>query len=190
MAHTINTTEIRFDVKIGGQDFVVDFSKMHPGWVALHLRKAAQRFVNDGLTGLAGELPSVKAAEAGRLFGMIHSGEAPQAKERKAASVTRADPVRKLARDLATTELLATLKKNAGHFGSDEKAWAVHPATAKYFKVSDKGRVTFIWDEVDSYIIRAKERENNPADFMAIAQAQIDEAGTIADDIDLDAMGI
>jgi hypothetical protein len=190
MEYMIKTTEAAFKVTVAGEEFVVDFARMHPTWIAAHLKKAAQRFVNDGLTGMSGELPSVKAAMARDMFGKIHSGEAMPAKERKAAAIAKPDMARKIARDLATTELLATFKSMAKQLGADEKAWAKHPAVAKYFKVSDKGRVTFDLGEVDQYIMRAVTREKNPTDFLAQAQAQIDAAESIADDVDLSDMGI
>jgi len=185
----IETTDIKFKVTVAGEDFVVDFARMHPSWVAAHLKKAAQRFVNDGLTGMSGELPSVKAAMARNMFGKIHSGEEMPAKERKAAAIAKPDMARKIARDLATTELLAKFKSRAEALGPDEKAWAKHPAVAKYFKVSDKGRISFDIGAVDDYIERAKTFEKDPSDFMAKAQAMLSEVDAIAEDVDLSDMG-
>lgn len=188
--HKINTPELRFPVTIAGQEFVVDFGLMHPTWVEVHLRKAAQRYVNDSLTAMAGELPSVKAAAAALAFGEIHSGEAKAEKPRKAASISKADPVTALARDLATTDLTAMLNKNKHVFGQDEKTWAAHSATAKYFKVSEKGRVTFNMAAMDEYIAKAVTRKNDPVDFVAIAQERVNSAETIADDVDLSDFGL
>lgn len=184
MEYAINTTEVKFDVTVGGQGFVVDFSRMHPSYVAAHLRKAAQRFVNDSLTGMAGELPSVKADAARLAFAEIHSGLPMKVKERKAASPSQVDMARKIARDFATNELLEICKKN---FPGKEKDWAVHPTVGKYFKTSEKGRVTFDMSEVDAYIERAKVRAKDARDFMALAQAQLDDAANLGDDLgDLD----
>lgn len=187
---TITTPELRFPVTVAGQEFVVDFGLMHPTWIEAHLRKAAQRYVNDSLTGMAGELPSVKAEAARLMFAEIHNGEAKAEKQRKAASVSKADPVLALARDLATTDLVAMLNKNKHVFGADEKAWAKHTATEKYFKVSEKGRVTFNLAAMDEYIAKAVTRKNDPADFMAIARERVDSATTIAENVDLADFGL
>jgi hypothetical protein len=176
----INTLEAKFKVTVAGEEFVVDFTRMHPSWVSAHLRKAAQRFVNDGLTGMTQELPSVKADAARKAFAAIHSGEAMPEKIRKAPSVSKIDLVRKLAREKATTFLTARLVKQ---LGKDMKVWAAQPKLAKLFTFTDKGNARFDLAAVDEWMDGFK----STRDFMAEAA---DELAIDADESGLDDLGL
>jgi hypothetical protein len=187
MMYNIQTTETAFVIKIDGKELTVDFSKMHASWITAHLRKAAQRYLNDKYSG---EDAAIKYEAIAADLHAMHSGAPMPEKERKASVASKADPVRKLARDLATTDLVATFKRNAKALGADEKAWALHETTAKYFRTTEKGSIRFDLDEVDNYIERAKVRAKEPKDFLADAKAQIDAASAATENIDLSDLGL
>lgn len=168
--HTIETTETAFEIKINGEVLVVDLAKMHPTWVAAHLRKAAQRFLNDKYSGESGQtkLDAIRADLAD-----MHKGEAMPERERK-ASVSTADPVRKMARDLATTFLKTSLEKA---MGKDASTWAKNPKTAHLFKTTEKGNVRFDLAAVDAWMVTFAAKQDfmqSARDAMAEAEEQVD----------------
>lgn len=174
---TIECNETAFVIKINGQELTVDFSKMHPTWIDAHLRKAAQRFLNDKYSG---EDAATKLELITADLRDIHSGEAMPEKERKAASAVKADPVRKLARETCTAQLVSKFKANAATFGADEKAWIAHPKIGKFFRQTPKGGVRFDLAAVDKYMAAEAARDGG-TDYMADAKAAMDTASEAVD---------
>ncbi len=175
--HTINTTETTFTIKINGEELVVDFAKMHPTWIAAHLRKAAQRFLNDKYSG---EAAADKLAMIKLDLAEMHRGEAMPERERKAPTQS-ADPVRKLAREMATTFLAASL---TAALGKDMSVWAKQPQLAKLFRFTDKGAARFDLGAVDDWMEANKAKR----DYMAEAKAEIDRAKAFEDNSDMSAV--
>lgn len=177
---TIETTELVFSTKIGGVEFVIDYSKMHPTVVADHLLKAAQRYVNDSLGSTKDELPSVRADMARLAFAEVHSGNPLPVKERKASVTSAADPVRKMARDLATTFLVTQFK---AAMPGDEKVWAKNPKTEKFFRATEKGHVRFDLGAVDEWMKAYAAKR----DFVAEAKASLE---SVKEEVDLSDLGL
>lgn len=173
---TISTTETVFDIKINGEELSVDFAKMDPTWIAAHLRKAAQRFLNDKYSGETGQtkLDMIKTD-----LHQMHSGQAMPERERK-ANVSTSDPVRKMARDLATSFLKTNLEKA---MGKDYAKWADNPKTAHLFKMTEKGNVRFDLGAVDAWMESFKDKQ----DFMQSARDALAEAD---DALDLGDLGL
>lgn len=159
------STESQFEIKINGESLVVDFAKMHPTWIAAHLRKAAQRYLNDKYSGedAATKLDAIRMDLA-----EIHKGEPMLDKERKAPQAS-ADPVRKLAREMATTFLAASL---TAALGKDMSVWAKQDKLKTLFRFTEKGHARFDLAAVDKWM------ESNKAkrDYMAEAKAELDKA--------------
>ena len=95
----------QFETKIAGQTFVTDYAAMDNSYLVAFLRKAAQRFVNDTLSGLE---PSEKVAEAVKLYGSINAGDVMPV--RIAVSRTPKDPVEARAMKDAKAYLLGVWK--------------------------------------------------------------------------------
>ena len=180
---TIETTELRFPIKIDGQEFIVDYSTMHPTWVAAHLRKAAQRFLNDKYSGEDG--PTKRELIAADLKDIATGAPMPE-RERKAPSAAKADPVRKMARDLATTFLTARFR--AAFKTDDMGVWAKNEKAAKYLRFTEKGSARFDLAKVDEWIDAFAKQEGGQ-DFMAQAQAALAESQALAE-VDLDDLGL
>jgi len=167
---TIETTETRFTFGIRDSagdwhTFEVDFTKLHPTWVAAHLKKAAQRYLNDKYSGEKGndklELIRLDLAD-------MHKGDPMPERERK-VGVAVADPVRKLARQIATTVLTDTFAKV---FGKDSKAWAGEAKIAHLFKLTDAGNVRYDLAAVDAWM--DGQAKAGKRDYMAEAKAQLE----------------
>lgn len=173
---TIKTPQTAFAIKIDGKELVVDFAKMDATWIAAHLKKAAQRFLNDKY---AGEDAATKFEAISADLHLMHSGAPMPERERKVSSATTADPVRKLAREMATTFLAASLAKK---LGKDMSVWAKEPKLAKLFRFTEKGAARFDLGAVDDWMAGYTAR-----DFMAEAKAELDKAGS---GIDLDDLGL
>lgn len=171
------STESQFEIKINGETLVVDFAKMHPTWIAAHLRKAAQRYLNDKYSG---EEAATKLDAIRMDLAEMHKGEAMPEKERKAPQ-SSADPVRKLARDMATTFLAASL---TAALGKDMSVWAKQPQLAKLFRFTDKGTARFDLGAVDDWMAANKAKR----DYMAEAKAELDKAKAFNVDSDTEAL--
>lgn len=180
---TIETTEIKFPIKIDGQEFIVDFSAMHPTWVTAHLRKAAQRYLNDKHAGVDG--PTKRDLVAADLKDMALGNPMPQ-KERKAPQAAKADPVRKMARDLATTFL--TTRFRAAFKTDDMSVWAKNDKAAKYLRFTEKGSARFDLAKVDEWIDSFAEQDGGQ-DFMEQARSALADSEA-AEDVDLEALGL
>lgn len=169
----LETTEHLFTITINGQDLEVDFSRMHPTVIAAHLKKSAQRFLNDKYSGESGQtkLDLVRAD-----LHLFHSGAPMPERERK-ASVSKADPVQALARDKAATFLATAL---TAKLGKDMSVWAKQPQLAKLFRFTEKGAARFDMAALDQWIADYKAR-----DFIAEAREELAQATAGMDFADL-----
>lgn len=158
-------TESQFEIKINGETLIVDFAKMHPTWITAHLRKAAQRYLNDKYSG---EEAATKLDAIRMDLAEMHKGEPMPERERKAPQAS-ADPVRKLAREIATTFLAASL---TAALGKDMSVWAKQPKLAALFRFTDKGYARFDLAAVDRWMETNKAKR----DYMAEAKAELDKA--------------
>jgi hypothetical protein len=171
---TLETTQLVFQTKINGETVEVDFGKMHPTWIAAHLQKAAQRFLNDRYSGEKGadKLAMVRAD-----LNEIHKGEPMPEVVRQ--SRAPADPVEALAVKNAKAALGAmfqtlTGKRKIADFATHEKA-------APFFRETGG---TLAWDEAHVAAWMAKQKESGKRDFMAEAKATLDGVSDL-DDLDI-----
>lgn len=174
--YSINTQEVAFEIKINGQPLTVDFSKMDASWVTAHLKKAAQRFLNDKYSG---EEAAIKFECIAADLHEMHSGRVMPKVERRAAQ-SKADPVMKLARDKATTFLTAQL---TAKLGKDMSVWAKNEKLAKLFTFTEKGNAKFDLAAVDQWIKEYTAKR----DFVQEAK---DELAMATDGVDLDDLGL
>lgn len=173
---TLNVENTRFETKINGETIIVDFAKMHPTWIEAHLQKAAQRFLNDKHSGEKGD---VKLELIRAELKDVHSGEPMPQKERK-SPVAKADPARKMARDMATTFLVSAFKSK---FGGDSAHWATEPKIAHLFRTTEAGNVRFDLAAVDKWIDGYADKRN----FMQEAR---DAIASAQESVDLDDLGL
>ena len=161
---TINTTATKFVVKCKGHELEIDFAKMHPSWVEHFLMKAAQRRINDDLSGYEA---NEKLAEYRHILTKVHSGE-PLEKAKRATGGVRAsgDPVKDLAFRNAKQDLLAKFKAATG-LGKIADMIAASAVIAGAF--TEKGA----WREesVQGYI--AKQLADGGIDYVANATATL-----------------
>jgi hypothetical protein len=163
------STELQFTITIKdekgeGQPLIVDFAKMHPSWVAAHLRKAAQRYLNDKYSGEPAEL---KLSMIRADLHDMHQGTAMPERERKAPQANKADAVLRLARELATSVL--TAKFRAAFKTDAMETWAKNETAKKYLRFTDKGSARFDLAAVDAWI-KSYAALPNGRDFMAEAR--------------------
>ncbi len=171
---TLESTQLVFQTKINGETVEVDFGKMHPTWIAAHLQKAAQRFLNDRYSGEKG---AEKLAMVRADLNEIHKGEPMPEVVRQ--SRAPADPVEALAIKNAKTALGAmfqtlTGKRKIADFAAHEKA-------APFFRETGG---TLAWDEAHVSAWMAKQAENGKRDFRADAMATLNGVADL-DDLDL-----
>ena len=161
--HTLQTPNVVFTTKIGGTLVEVDFSLMHPTWIEAHLRKAAQRFINDDLAGQFKDDDSGKLAAWRLAYAEMASGkEMPEKARRNAGTYRSDDPVRDLAHKNAKAALLAIFKTRT-KLVKIEDMCQKDEAVAAYFK--DK---TWLDDKVQAYI--EKQLAAGKRDFMQEAK--------------------
>lgn len=171
------STESQFEIKINGETLVVNFAKMHPTWITAHLRKAAQRFLNDKYSG---EEAATKLDAIRMDLAEMHKGEPMPEKERKAPQ-SSTDPIRKLAREMATTFLAASL---TAALGKDMSVWAKQDKLKGLFRFTDKGSARFDLTAVDQWMETNKAKR----DYMAEAKAELDKAKAFNVDSDTEAL--
>ena len=92
-----------------------------------------------------------------------------------------ADPVRKLARDMATTFLATTL---TAALGKDISVWAKQDKLKTLFRFTDKGSARFDLAAVDQWM----EANKGKRDYMAEAKAELDRAKAFNVDSDAEAL--
>ena len=167
----IATTQTQFPIKVNGEEFTVDFAKMHPTWVAHYLTKGAQRRLNDDMSG---ESPQDKQALTRKMLAEIHAGKPYEAPAR--ASRMPKDPVLDLARKTAKQILVAAFRKATGKVKLQDMY--DHEAVKPFFRETES---TIAWDDakVDDWMKRM--RDAGKRDFMAEAK----EALTLDDGDDL-----
>lgn len=148
----------------------IDFGKMHESWVRRCMEYGARRLVNDTYSGEKGD---VKVHLCKAMLDDMHNGLPMPEKERKASGVSKADPVRKLARDKASTFLTQSLAKK---LGKDMAIWAKEPKLAKLFTFTEKGNAKFDLGAIDEWIkgYTARDFVQEAKDELAQAQSDID----------------
>lgn len=149
-------------LKINGQEIVADPNKFHASWLARVIEYGTRRLPNDTHSGEQG---ATKEELVRKMIADMESGE-PMPEKTRAAPKAKADPVRKMARDLATTFLAESLAKA---MGKDAKVWAENPKTAHLFRLTEKGAVRFDLAAIDEWMEGYKAKR----DFMADAQAAL-----------------
>ena len=163
----------------------VDPNKLHPTWLARVIEYGCRRLPNDDSSSLKGQVK----IDAIKLFvAEMESGNPLEAKERK-AGVSKADPVRKLARDVAADMIAAQCKKK---FGKDAELWIADKVWARYLKRTDGGKVAFDLVGLDFFIAQMKNAHKfgkvGARDFMAEAEETL--AKAIDVELDLEALGL
>lgn len=160
---------LKYSTKIGGQVFVADFTRMDVTWLDAMLTKAAQRLVNDTLSGLE---PGDKVAEAAKMFGEINSGEA---KPQRVTVKKTVDPVMALAMKNAKE----WLKRHfiAQGFGNKIAEWTGHEVVGKYF--TDAG----VW--VDDVVLTFIDANEAKLAFRKNAEAELAKAEKVAEEVTL-----
>lgn len=159
-----NATESAFAIKINGEELTVDFARMHPTWITAHLRKAAQRYLNDKYSG---EEAAIKLDAIRMDLHAMHSGDVMPERERKAPQANKADAVLRLARELATSVL--TAKFRAAFKTDAMDVWAKNDTAKKYLRFTDKGAARYDLTAVDAWI-KTYAGLANGRDFMAEAR--------------------
>lgn len=180
MADTIKleTTQAKFETKVNGETVMVDFTRMHPTWVAHFLLKAAQRRINDDLSGLD---PKEKLEETRRILEEIYKGEPMPEKARKASSKRSVDPVQALALKTAKGVLSAQFEALTGMRKAADQA--EHEKVAPFFTVKD-GRAIWNDETVTAWI--EKQATNGKRDYMQEARESLEGASDAMEGIDLD----
>ncbi len=111
----------------------------------------------------------------------LYSG-AWAAERQRATGASKVDPVRKLARDMATTFLTQSL---TARIGKDMAKWAKEPKLAALFTFTEKGNARFDLQAVDKWMQGFAAR-----DFMAEAKVQIESAQSAGAGLDLADLGL
>ena len=142
------------------RDQLADFAEAHSATIATQTRAMMQKAL-DAL--YAGQW-QVRAASDGT-----------------AARQSSADPVRKLAREMATTFLTASL---TAALGKDMSVWAKQDKLKALFRFTDKGHARFDLAAVDKWMEANKAKR----DYMAEAKAELDKAKAFNVDSDTDAL--
>lgn len=164
-------------MKVNGVELSFDTSRMHETWVKRVLAYGVKQLVNDTYSGERGEL---KYSLCSAMLEDMMSGKPLEEKARKTAVTGGTDPIRKLARDKATTFLAAGL---VAKFGKDMSIWAAQPQLKGLFRFTDKGAARFDLAAVDQWMegpIKVKR------DFMAEAAEELSHEG----DVSLDDLGL
>jgi len=171
---TLETTQLVFQTKINGEIVEVDFGKMHPTWVAAHLQKAAQRFLNDRYSGEKGatKLEMVRAD-----LNEIHKGEPMPEVVRQSRPTT--NPIEALATKNAKAALGAMFER-AG-FGKRHADWMNHEKAAQFFREAN-GAIA--WDESKVAAWMGKQAEAGKRNFLAEAEATLEGVAEL-DDLDI-----
>lgn len=167
-------------MKADGIELAMDLSKMHESWLVRIVEYGARRLVNDTYSGEKGA-EKVECCRA--MIAEMENGAPMPQRERKAASASKADPVRKLARDLATTFLTQSL---AARLGKDMSVWAAQDSLKALFTFTEKGNAKFDLGGVDKWMASYTAKR----DFMAEAQEQIAKAQSAGADLDLSDLGL
>jgi hypothetical protein len=167
------------EMKVNGQLITIDPAKLHESWVKRCLDYGIRQLINDTYSGEKGQ---TKYDLCRAMAADMQNGEPMPEKERK-ASVAKADPVRKLARDLATTALVEIFSRM--HKTKEQKVWAEHEKTAKFFRQTEKGALRFDLAQVDAWMETYTARN-----FMAEAKETLDKASDVADDVDWAEFGL
>lgn len=177
--------EIKFDfegpvqIKINGQPLHVHPGKMHPTFLARCLEYGIRRHVNDANASLKED---VKLEACTALVAEMNAGKEYVVARQVGSGVVKADPVRKMAREMATDFLTQQL---AAKFGKDMNVWAKEEKLAKLFRFTDKGAARFDLEEVDAWMKGFAAKR----DFMAEAKAEIERRANAAK-VDLDDLGL
>lgn len=164
-------------MKVNGVELSFDTARMHQSWVARALEYGVKQLVNDTYSGEKGE---VKFDLCRAMLADMMNGEPMPVKERKSPAARGVDAIRDLARDKATSFLVAGLTKK---FGKDMTTWAAQPALRKLFRFTEKGNARFVLAAVDEWMegpIKAQR------DFMQEAREELENA----EDLGLDDLGL
>lgn len=167
-------------MRADGQELAMDLSKMHESWLVRIVEYGARRLVNDTYSGEKG---AEKVELCRAMIAEMENGAPMPQKERKAPSASKADPVRKLARDLATTFLTQSL---AAKLGKDMAVWAAQESLKTLFTFTEKGNAKFDLQGVDKWMASYVAKR----DFMQEAQEQIAKAQSAGADLDLSDLGL
>lgn len=158
--HTLKVEQVVYTTKMDGQEITIDFSKMHHSWLEAHLKKAAQRFLNDTYSGL---MPSEKLAQARKDLAVIHSGEAMPEKARRSGG-GGGDPIKALALKNAKTDLMAIFKKRTKLAKIADIIGAGDDAVNKYFSADGTWRDEQVVAFID------KQKDAGKRDYVAEAR--------------------
>lgn len=162
---TIQTTETKFEIKVNGEQLVVDFAKMHPTWVAHYLQKAAQRRLNDDMSGLS---PAEKLVETRKALAAIHAGEEYVPARRSGGGGVAKDPIKALALKNAKAALSLVFKNATKE--NKVADWAKHEKISPFFKETANG---FTWDDSTVEKFMTAQKEKGAHDYMAEAKATL-----------------
>ena len=165
-------------VKIDGIELAMAPRKMHETVLIRALEYGLRRAVNDKYSGEKG---ATKVELVRKLIADWEAGAELEGRSRGMAK-TKVTETRKLARELATSYLTASLSKK---LGNDMSAWAKVEKLAKLFRFTDKGAARFDLDAVDAWMEEFAAKDGGK-DFMAEAVAMLD----TPKDIDLDDLGL
>ena len=171
------------EMKVNGHPLRLDTAKLHPTWLDFCLAYGVKQKINDTYSGEKGQ---TKYDLCAAMIRDMESGEAMPERERKAPQAAKADPVRKMARDLATTFLTARFR--AAFKTDDMSVWAKNDKAAKYLRFTEKGSARFDLAKVDEWI-DAFAKQDGGQDFMAQAKAALAESQALAD-VALDDLGL
>lgn len=177
--------EIKFNlegpvqIKINGQPLHVHPGKMHPSFLARCLEYGIRRHVNDAYASLKDD---VKLEACTALVAEMNSGAGFVVTRQAGSGVPKADPVQKMARELATDFLTTQL---TAKLGKDMNVWAKEEKLQKLFRFTDKGAARFNLEEVDVWMKAYQAKRN----FMAEARVELDRRAAVVK-VDLADLGL
>lgn len=164
-------------MKVNGVELHFGTARMHESWIARALEYGVKQLVNDTYSGEKGQ---VKHDLCRAMLADMMNGKPMPVKERKAPTARGIDAVRALAREKATSFLVAGLTKK---FGKDMATWAAQPALQKLFRFTEKGTARFDLVAVDVWMEGAIKAQR---DFMQEAREELESA----EDIGLEDLGL
>ena len=169
--------DVKGTMKVNGVELHFATERMHQSWIERALEYGVRQLVNDTYSGEKGQ---VKFELCRTMLADMMSGEPMPVKERKSPVARGTDAVRTLARDKATSFLVAGLTKK---FGKDMAIWAKQPALQKLFRFTEKGNARFDLAAVDEWMEGAIKAQR---DFMQEAREELESA----DDLGLEDLGL
>lgn len=174
---------MRVEMKVNGQPLFLDLSKAHQSWLDFFMAYGAKQKINDTFSQEKGQ---TKFDLCAAMIRDVESGEPMPERERKAPQASKADPVRRMARDLAATYLTGRFR---AAFKTDDMAvWAKNDKARHFLRFTEKGSARFDLGKLDEWMT-AFATADGGRDFMAEAR---DALATLAPqaEVDLSDLGI